>query len=59
MLDKDARLTIAEELGHGRTQIFNAYGGKATKSNATKLSQASFADSDPDASPGRNPDVIS
>jgi len=32
-LDKEARLIVAEELGHGRTQITNAYLGKAAKAN--------------------------
>jgi integrase len=30
-LDKGTRLTVAEELGHGRAQITNAYLGKASK----------------------------
>ena len=38
-LDKEARLTIAEELGHGRTQITNAYVGKVTNSNACAAGQ--------------------
>lgn len=38
-LDHDARLTVAEELGHGRKQISNSYLGKATKAKAGAVEQ--------------------
>ena len=38
-LDKDARLTVAAELGHGRAEITNAYLGKVTKSSTGTAQQ--------------------
>jgi hypothetical protein len=38
-LDKDARLTVARELGHGRAEITNAYLGKVTKSSTGAAQQ--------------------